>query len=164
MLVSVGLEQIMSMRLDSVECVLLRQPKRQSANKRAPEHFLNADTVALLRLYIEEYRLPITKHNGRKASSLLFPGRSGAAKANIKRCSCVFGDGLSCFIGLADAGMRHVPVPTGGGRPKNSISKWVNTGLGNIKSAVIGTCRNFDGQHTPRRSIALVRTQAEMTG
>ncbi len=120
------------------------------------------------------------------------------AVANIKRGSYVFSDGLSCFLGLVDAGMRHVPVLTGGGRPKSTIFKWVNTGLGNIKSAITGTCRSFDGQHAdrylaayewrfnrrfdlrknverlarsalatlpqPRRSIALVRTRAEMTG
>ncbi len=120
------------------------------------------------------------------------------AVANIRRGSYVFSDGLGCFLGLADAGMRHVPVLTGGGRPKNTIFKWVNIGLGNIKSAITGTCRSFDGQHTdrylaayewrfnrrfdlrknvgrlarsalatlpqPRRSIALVRMRAEMTG
>ena len=74
------------------------------------------------------------------------------AVANIRRGSYVFSDGLGCFLGLADAGMRHVPVLTGGGRPKNTIFKWVNIGLGNIKSAITGTCRSFDGQHTPATS------------
>jgi ribosomal protein L37AE/L43A len=120
------------------------------------------------------------------------------AAANIERGSWVFSDGLGCFLGLAEAGMRHVPIPTGSGRPRNPIFKWVNTSLGNIKSAITGTCRSFDGQHTdrylaayewrfnrrfeldknverlariavqtapqPRRSIALVRRRAEMTG
>lgn len=78
--VSIELEQIMSMRLDSIERVLLRKPKTQSANKRAPEHFLNADTVALLRLYIDGYRPLIMKHNGCEDSPHLFPGKGGAAK------------------------------------------------------------------------------------
>jgi ribosomal protein L37AE/L43A len=70
--------------------------------------------------------------------------------ANIKPGSWVVSDGLGCFLGLAEAGMRHVPIVTGGGRPKNALFKWVNTGLGNIKSAITGTCRSFDGQHTDR--------------
>ncbi len=46
--------------------------------------------------------------------------------------------------------MRHVPIVTGGGRPKHALLHWVNTGLGNLKSAIIGTCRRFDVQHTDR--------------
>ncbi|GAI44991.1 unnamed protein product, partial [marine sediment metagenome] len=120
------------------------------------------------------------------------------AAANIVRGSRVLSDGLSCFLGLKEAGMRHLPVVTGGGRPKNPLFSWVNTGLGNIKSAITGTCRSFDTQHAdrylaayewrfnrrfeldknverlvraavliaprPYRSIALVRSAAEMTG
>ncbi len=73
------------------------------------------------------------------------------AEANIVRGSWVVSDGLGCFLGLAAAGMRHVPIVTGGGRPKNALFKWViNTGLGNLKSAITGTCRSFDVQHTDR--------------
>ncbi len=72
------------------------------------------------------------------------------AEANIVRGSWVVSDGLGCFLGLAEAGMRHVPIVTGGGRPKNALFKWVNTGLGNLKSAITGTCRSFDAQHTDR--------------
>ena len=120
------------------------------------------------------------------------------AAANITRGSWVFSDSLGCFLGLAEAGMKHAVELADKGRPKNPLFKWVNTTLGNIKSAIVGTCRSFDGQHTdrylaayewrfnrrfdlrknverlirsalatppqPRRSIALVRTQAEITG
>jgi ribosomal protein L37AE/L43A len=120
------------------------------------------------------------------------------AVAYIVRGSRVVSDGLRCFLGLKEAGMRHLPVVTGSGRPKNPLFMWVNTGLGNIKSAITGTCRSFDTQHAerylaayewrfnrrfeldknverlvraavriaprPYRSIALVRTGAEMTG
>ena len=78
--VSIELEQIVSMRLDSVERVLLRKPKKQSLNKKAPEHFLNADTVALLRLYVDDYLPLIRKHNGCEDSPNLLPGKGGAAK------------------------------------------------------------------------------------
>lgn len=72
------------------------------------------------------------------------------AKASIVPDSTTFSDGLGCFLGLAEAGMKHVPVVTGGGRPSNSIFKWVNIGLGNIKSAITGTCRSLDTQHADR--------------
>jgi ribosomal protein L37AE/L43A len=72
------------------------------------------------------------------------------ATANIQKGSWVFSDGLGCFLGLPEAGMRHAPVLADKGRPKNPIFKWVNTTLGNIKSAITGTCRSFDGQHTDR--------------
>lgn len=80
--VAIELEQIMSMRLNSVERVLLRKPKRQSANKKAPEHFLNTDTVTLLRIYIDEYRPLIMQHNGCRDSPHLFPGKGGDAKSH----------------------------------------------------------------------------------
>ena len=46
--------------------------------------------------------------------------------------------------------MKHLPIVTGGGRPKHPFFKWVNTGLGNIKSAIVGTCRSCDSQHADR--------------
>jgi len=59
-------------------------------------------------------------------------------------------DGLGCFLGLKQAGMRHRAIATGGGRPKNPLFKWVNTGLGNIKNAIVGTCRSCDARHADR--------------
>lgn len=72
------------------------------------------------------------------------------AKASIAPDTYAFSDGLSCFLGLAEAGMKHVPVVTGGGRPSDPLFKWVNIGLGNIKSAITGTCRSLDTQHAER--------------
>ncbi len=46
--------------------------------------------------------------------------------------------------------MKHLPIVTGGGRPKHPFFKWVSTGLGNIKSAIVGTCRSCDSQHADR--------------
>ena len=72
------------------------------------------------------------------------------AAANIEPGSWVHSDGLGCFNGLADAGMKHVPVVTGSGRPDEVRFKWVNTGLSNLKSAMIGTCRSCDPHHVDR--------------
>src|SRR5262249_19571948 len=56
------------------------------------------------------------------------------AEANIAPGARVVSDGLGCFGGLADAGLKHKAVVTGSGRPKDERFKWTNTGLGNIKS------------------------------
>ena len=72
------------------------------------------------------------------------------AAASIAPGSRVVSDGLACFNGIADAGMIHTPVVTGRGRPTDARFKWVNTALGNVKSAITGTCRSCDQHHTPR--------------
>jgi len=72
------------------------------------------------------------------------------AKANFGKGSRVLSDGLGCWNGLGDAGMKHTPRVTGGGRPTDPDFKWVNTGLGNVKSAITGTCRSCDMRHTGR--------------
>jgi len=72
------------------------------------------------------------------------------ATASIEPGSRVLSDGLGCFNGFAEAGMKHTPRITGGGRPEGVEFKWVNTGLGNVKSAIKGTLRSCDPQHTPR--------------
>ena len=64
--------------------------------------------------------------------------------------SRVLSDGLGCFKGFADAGLKHIVKITGGGRPKGHDFKWVNTGLGNVQSALKGTLRSCDARHTPR--------------
>lgn len=69
---------------------------------------------------------------------------------SIEPGSRVLSDGLRCFNGLAEAGLKHTVRATGGGRPKGSEFKWVNTGLGNVKGAITGTLRSCDPQHTPR--------------
>ena len=72
------------------------------------------------------------------------------ASANIVPGTRVLSDGLACFGGVVEAGMRHTAVVTGGGRPKGDLFKWTKTGIANIKGAIIGTCRSCDPQHTER--------------
>ncbi len=59
-------------------------------------------------------------------------------------------DGLACFAAVTAAGMKHQPIITGGGRPEEPGFKWVNTTLGNIKSAITGTCRAVRPRHCAR--------------
>lgn len=71
------------------------------------------------------------------------------AAANIEAGARVLTDGLGCFNGFDEAGIEHV-VKLAGGRPSGGDFKWVNTGLGNVKGAITGTCRSIDIRHTPR--------------
>lgn len=72
------------------------------------------------------------------------------AMRSIAAGSRVLSDGLACFEGLAEAGLKHVVKIAGGGRPEDPDFTWVNTGLGNVKSAITGTLRSCDPQHAPR--------------
>ena len=55
----------------------------------------------------------------------------------------VYTDGLNCFTGIAAAGATHLPMRVGRllNPAKMPRFKWVNTVLGNIKSAITGTYR-----------------------
>jgi transposase-like protein len=81
-------------------------------------------------------------------------------KSLVKRIiapgSTVVTDGLACFRGVGDAGCEHVAIATGGGgkAARHPAFKWVNTTLGNIKSAIVATYRAVRKKH-------LVRTLAE---
>ena len=53
---------------------------------------------------------------------------------------------------MTEAGCTHTPVKTGSGAKaaKNPRFKWVNTILGNIKAAMVGTYRAVRAKHVPR--------------
>ena len=81
-------------------------------------------------------------------------------KSLVKRIiavgTTVVTDGLACFRGVADAGCDHIALPTGRGRRAvlHPSFQWVNTVLGNIKTAIVATYRAVRKKH-------LVRTLAE---
>ncbi len=64
----------------------------------------------------------------------------------------VVSDGLSCFRGVVDAGCRHTAVVTGGGHKsmENELFTWVNTMLGNVKTALAGTYHKLNPKHLGR--------------
>ena len=74
------------------------------------------------------------------------------APRNFQPASTVVSDGLHCFTGVGNAGCIHQPIATGSGRKAalNPAFKWVNTTLGNIKSAITGTYRAIHDKHAPR--------------
>jgi len=63
------------------------------------------------------------------------------AKHHLAPGTAVVSDGLNCFPGVLEADCTHVPLVTGGGPPSKGhpIFGWVNTVLGNVKSALHGT-------------------------
>ena len=74
------------------------------------------------------------------ASTALNPG------ANI------VSDGLACFAAVTQAGCLHTSIKTGSGKQaaRTPAFKWVNTALGNIKAALVGTYRAVREKHVPR--------------
>jgi hypothetical protein len=74
------------------------------------------------------------------------------AREHLLIGSNVVSDGLSCWPAVAKAGCRHFPMRTGSGKQaaKWVPFKWVNTMLGNIKAAIVGTYRQLSPAHAPR--------------
>lgn len=64
----------------------------------------------------------------------------------------VVSDGLACFSAVAEVGCKHTAIVTGSGAKaaKTPAFKWVNTALGNIKAALVGTYRAVREKHVPR--------------
>jgi len=76
---------------------------------------------------------------------------SDYATRNLRAGSAIVSDGLSGFNGFAEAGFEHEPIKTGSGkRPSEPALNWVNTVLGNIKAAIVGTCRAVRHHHAGR--------------
>ncbi|NEV60349.1 IS1595 family transposase [Thiorhodococcus minor] len=64
----------------------------------------------------------------------------------------VVSDGLACFRGIADAGIEHQAMVTGSGAGGVELPerKWINTILGNVKTAMKGTYHKAGPRHLPR--------------
>jgi transposase-like protein len=74
------------------------------------------------------------------------------AKQNLREKSRVVTDGLRGFNGLDEAGFEHQVIVTGGGRESVKFREflWVNTVLGNVKTAIHGTYHAISSKHLPR--------------
>ncbi len=74
------------------------------------------------------------------------------AKRWLTPGALVVTDGLGCWTALGHAGHDHRAIRTGSGRADVRMApfKWVNTTLGNIKSAITGTCRKLGPDHAER--------------
>jgi len=71
------------------------------------------------------------------------------AKRDLAAGSTVVSDGLSCWPAVEKAGCEHRPMATGSGKRAASWApfRWVNTCLGNIKAAIVGTYRHVSPKH-----------------
>ena len=66
---------------------------------------------------------------------------AASAQQHLGTGTRVVSDGLACFNGVTAAGCVHEPIVTGGGKAavERPEFRWVNTILGNVKSALRGT-------------------------
>src|SRR3954449_11121410 len=71
------------------------------------------------------------------------------AKAAIEPGATVVSDGLSCWPAVEKAGCSHRPMATGAGKKAASWTpfRWVNTTLGNVKTALAGTYHHVSPKH-----------------
>lgn len=76
----------------------------------------------------------------------------GWAKQHVQAGSNVLSDGLWCFGAVAQAGCTHQVVVVGDSRDPSRTApfKWVNTVLGNLKTAMAGTFHTLAPQHLKR--------------
>ena len=75
------------------------------------------------------------------------------AKRDFAAGSNVVSDGLSCWTAVGEAGCDHFPMVTGSG-PQAArwapFTQWVNTALGNVKTALAGTYHHLSAKHAQR--------------
>jgi transposase-like protein len=71
------------------------------------------------------------------------------AKRDFAPGANVVSDGLSCWPAVEKAGCSHFPMVTGAGKRAASWTpfRWVNTTLGNIKTAIAGTYHHVSAKH-----------------
>ena len=88
----------------------------------------------------------------RRVSSFCTHALSGFARRSLDPGCEVVSDGLACFGAVTEAGCKHEVVKTGSGpaSARTPAFKWVNTALGNIKAALVGTYRAIHQKHVPR--------------
>jgi len=76
---------------------------------------------------------------------------SMAARSILTGECFVITDGLPCFMAVSGQGFSHLPLRTSGNKAlQDSTFKWVNTVLGNVKCALVGTYRALSGKHVSR--------------
>jgi hypothetical protein len=64
-------------------------------------------------------------------------------------------DGLACFPAVAAAGCDHVPLVIGGRKPKEvAFFHWLNTIIGNVKTAPSGSHHAFNFKKYGDRYLA----------
>jgi ribosomal protein L37AE/L43A/transposase-like protein len=74
------------------------------------------------------------------------------SRKHLQAGAHVRSDGLSCFAAVQQANCTHEALPTSGpeGAENRKAFVWVDTVLGNVKSAMNGTYRAIRAKHLPR--------------
>lgn len=74
------------------------------------------------------------------------------SRHHLKAGSTVVSDGLSCFLGIDEAGLKHEIEIVGkvDKSTKDSAFNWLNIVLGNVKTALRGTYHSISAKHVPR--------------
>jgi hypothetical protein len=77
------------------------------------------------------------------------------AQRDLAPGSNVASDGLSCWPAVEKAGCDHFPMVAGSGKRAAGWApfRWVNTTLGNIKTAIAGTYHHRAFSPIPRRDV-----------
>jgi transposase-like protein len=100
-----------------------------------------------------------TTDDGKPDQIILRPGRAFSsfairmlASTALEPGANIVSDGLACFTAVTQAGCIHASIKTGSGKQaaRTPAFKWVNTALGNIKAALVGTYRAVREKHVPR--------------
>jgi transposase-like protein len=88
----------------------------------------------------------------RRVGSFCRRAVEGFARRSLDPACEVVSDGLGCFAAVTEAGCQHTVIKTGSGARavRTPAFKWVNTALGNIKTAITGTYRSIAPKHVPR--------------
>lgn len=70
---------------------------------------------------------------------------------HLVRDSYVVSDGLNCFPGIEDGNSNHFSIRTNKNKDlSRSIFQWLNTVLGNVKTAIRGVYHSISDKHVPR--------------
>jgi hypothetical protein len=74
------------------------------------------------------------------------------AESHLDKDSSILTDGLGCFRALAEKGFEHRSLVTGSGykAARHPEFVWINTLLGNVKTALRGTYHAHHPKHAPR--------------
>jgi len=78
---------------------------------------------------------------------------------NLSASATVISDGFACFRAVVAAGCSHEPETIGKGRKSIELPKfkWINTVLGNLKTAMNGTYHGFDCAKYANRYLSEVQ-------
>ncbi len=78
------------------------------------------------------------------------------AAANLSASAHVVSDGTACFRRVVESGATHERYVTGSGRAAAQLAqfRWVNTALGNVKTAITGTFHSIKHEKYADRYLA----------